>query len=86
MTGANGHVGFQIVATALRAGYRVRAAVRQILAGEQIKAAKSVQPYLQNLEVAIIPDMTKAGVFDEAVAEMDYIIHVAFPMAHGPVR
>lgn len=63
----------------------MRAAVRQASAGEQIKAAKSIQPYLQNLEVAFIPDMTKAGAFDEAAAEMDYIIHVAFPMARGPV-
>jgi nucleoside-diphosphate-sugar epimerase len=85
ITGANGHVGFQIVATALKAGYKVRAAVRQASAGAQIKAAKSVQPYLQSLEIAIVPDMIKDGAFDDAVAEMEYVIHVAFPMAHGPV-
>lgn len=85
MTGANGHVGFQVVLTALQAGYKVRAAVRQSSGAEQIKASRSVQSYLHHFEVVVIPDMTASRAFDEAVAQVDYIIHVAFPMANGPV-
>lgn len=85
ITGANGHVGFQTVATTLKAGYKARAAVRQVSAGERIKSAKSLQPYLESLEIAVIPEMTKAGAFDEATKGMDYIIHIAFPMARDAV-
>lgn len=70
---------------ALKAGYRVRAAIRRESSIEQIKATDSIQPYLPNLEFIIVKDITQEGAFDEALKGATYVIHVASPMPM-PVR
>jgi nucleoside-diphosphate-sugar epimerase len=67
--------------TALEAGYRVRAPVRSISKTEPIKAAPSVQKYLNKLEFVIVPDIINEGAFDDAVKGVDCIIHCASPLA-----
>ncbi|KEF60007.1 uncharacterized protein A1O9_04856 [Exophiala aquamarina CBS 119918] len=81
LTGGSGHIGYRTLIEALSKGYKVRAAVRSDAKIAQIKAAKSTQPYLGQLSFTIVPDITKDGVFDEAVQGVDYIVHLASPLA-----
>jgi nucleoside-diphosphate-sugar epimerase len=67
--------------TALEAGYRVRSQVRSTSKSEPIKAAPSIQKYLDKVEFFIVSDIIKDGAFDEAVKGVDYIIHCASPLA-----
>ena len=81
LTGGTGHIGFRTLVEALSAGYEVRAAVRRESSIAEIKAAKSIQPYLSSLSFVLVEDITKYGVFDEAVKGVSYIIHLASPLA-----
>jgi nucleoside-diphosphate-sugar epimerase len=85
VTGGSGHLGFRAIAFALESGYRVRAAVRSQDKTNQIKAAKSVQQYLDRLEFVMVPDILADGAYDEAVKGVDYVLHVASPISF-PVR
>jgi nucleoside-diphosphate-sugar epimerase len=38
-----------------------------------------VTPYLDQIESIIVPDITASGAYDEAVQDVEYIIHVASP-------
>ncbi|KIX98704.1 uncharacterized protein Z520_05164 [Fonsecaea multimorphosa CBS 102226] len=81
LTGGSGHVGYRTLVEALSKGYKVRAAVRSESKIAEIKAAKSTQPYLDQLSFVIVPDIEKDGAFDDAVKGVDYIVHVASPLA-----
>jgi nucleoside-diphosphate-sugar epimerase len=65
----------------LEAGYKVRAAVRNVTGLEKIKAFKSVAPYASQLEHIIVPDITISGAYDDAVKGVKYIVHLASPFA-----
>lgn len=80
-TGTTGHVGYRTLIEALSKGYRVRAAVRSESKIAEIKAAKSTQPYLNQLSFTIVPKIDKDGAFDEAVKGVDYVVHIASPLA-----
>ncbi len=80
-TGTSGHVGYRTLIEALSKGYKVRAAVRSESKIAEIKAAKSTQPYLEQLTFVIVPNIEKDGAFDEAVKGADYIVHIASPLA-----
>lgn len=83
ITGATGYLGYLVLVEALRAGYRVRIAVRsesrlqKVLTAPTIKAM-NVNP--DQLSWAIVPDMAVPGAYDEAVKGVKYIIHVASPI------
>ncbi|KIW65725.1 hypothetical protein PV04_07952 [Phialophora macrospora] len=81
LTGGSGHIGYRTLIEALSKGYKVRAAVRSESKIAEIKAAKSTQPYLEQLTFVIVPNIEKDGVFDEAVQGVDFIVHVASPLA-----
>ncbi|KAI9738175.1 MAG: hypothetical protein M1834_008673 [Cirrosporium novae-zelandiae] len=81
VTGGTGHVGFRNIVEALQKGYRIRAAVRHESGIEQIKRAKSIQPYLDNIEFFIVPDILADGAYDEAIKGVDYVLHSASPLA-----
>jgi nucleoside-diphosphate-sugar epimerase len=74
-------VGFRVLATALAAGYRVRATVRKQDQIDTIKATKSIKPHVSNLEIVVVPDILKDGAFDAALKDVTYIIHVASPLS-----
>jgi len=82
ITGASGHLGFRTTVEALNAGYLVRVAVRNEAAMEKVKAAKSVQPYLGQLEFILVPDIKIENAYNEAVRGVDFIIHLASPITH----
>ena len=80
VTGATGFIGFRTLIETLKAGYRVRAAIRNEDGIQKIKAAESTQPYLGQLDFVLVPDILKEDAFYEAVKGVDYVIHVASPV------
>ncbi|KAH8806109.1 hypothetical protein F5884DRAFT_903033 [Xylogone sp. PMI_703] len=81
ITGSTGMVGFSVLLLALQTGYRVRAAVRNQAGFDKIRSNPLVKLYVHNLESFIVPDITVPGAYDEAVKGVEYIIHVASPLA-----
>ena len=79
LTGATGFIGFRTLIESLKAGYHVRAAVRNESGIQKIKAAESTQPYLSRLEFVLVPDILKEEAYDKAVQGVDYVIHLASP-------
>ncbi|KAK5062480.1 hypothetical protein LTR84_004552 [Exophiala bonariae] len=80
LTGGSGHLGYRTLVEALSKGYKVRAAVRSDAKVAEIKAAKSTQPYIDQLSFILVPDITQEGAFDQAVQGVDYIVHLASPL------
>ena len=79
VTGATGFIGFRTLIETLKAGYHVRAAVRNESGIQRITAAGSTQPYLSQLEFVLVPDILKEDAYYEAVKGVDYVIHLASP-------
>ncbi|KAJ9149350.1 3-beta hydroxysteroid dehydrogenase (NAD dependent epimerase/dehydratase) [Pleurostoma richardsiae] len=85
ITGATGHVGSCTLLHLLRAGHRVRAAVRS----EKKAAAVLARPAIQalrpgsRLTFVIVPDITAPGAYERAVDGVTHVIHIASPLATG---
>ena len=79
VTGATGFIGFRTLIEALKAGYRVRAAVRNEGGIQRIKAAESTQAHLGQLEFVLVPDISREEAYREAVKGVDHVIHLASP-------
>ena len=79
VTGATGFIGFRTLIETLKAGYYVRAAVRNQGGIEKIKKALSTQAYLSQLQFVLVPDILKEDAYHEAVVNVDFIIHLASP-------
>ena len=79
VTGATGFIGFRTLIETLKAGYRVRAAVRNESGIQKVKDADSTQPYLSQLDFVLVPDILKEDAYYEAVKGVDYVIHLASP-------
>ncbi|KAL1740919.1 hypothetical protein HDZ31DRAFT_85154 [Schizophyllum fasciatum] len=78
VTGANGYVAMWTVRTLLERGYAVRGTVRAAQKGEYL--VRYFEKYGDRFELAIVPDITGEGAFDEAVAGVDAILHMASPV------
>jgi nucleoside-diphosphate-sugar epimerase len=85
ITGATGHVGFRTLLHALSEGYAVRAAVRSEAKANTILSHPLVQAFDPGyrLSFIIVPDLAEPSAYDEAVQDVDYIIHIASPLAAG---
>ncbi|KAL7942604.1 hypothetical protein V8C42DRAFT_148773 [Trichoderma barbatum] len=81
ITGATGMIGFRTLVFLLEAGYKVRAAVRNQSGFDKISQLKPVAPYASKLTSVIVPDITVPGAYDEAVKGVEYIVHIASPLA-----
>ncbi|KAF1925690.1 3-beta hydroxysteroid dehydrogenase/isomerase family protein [Didymella exigua CBS 183.55] len=77
ITGANGTIGYACVVYALQTGYRVRCIVRREAAIAIIKSGPSVQPHLDDIEYAVVPDNAVEGAYDKALADAQYVVHIA---------
>ncbi|KAF2272261.1 NAD dependent epimerase/dehydratase [Westerdykella ornata] len=82
LTGATGLIGFRVLVFCLRKGYRVRVALRTLDKKARILNAPSVRDLGSetNLTFVEIPDISIPGAFDEALQDVDYVIHVAAPI------
>ncbi|KAE8445527.1 hypothetical protein EG329_013290 [Mollisiaceae sp. DMI_Dod_QoI] len=82
LTGATGHIGFQVLLNLLSSGYHVRAAVRS---SEKAKSL-STHPIIRSLSpgsrltFTIVPDLCKKHAYDDACRGVSYIIHIASPL------
>ncbi|CAH0043436.1 unnamed protein product [Clonostachys solani] len=83
ITGVSGHIGCRVLTEALASGHQVRAVLRKESQMAKIQALASVQPYLSQLELVLIPDVTVPGAFDTAADGLWAIIHVASPTFSG---
>lgn len=77
VTGASGFIAGHVLQTFLEAGYKVRGTVRSQASAEHIR--KSHAKYLDKLSFVVVQDITKPGAFDEAVKDVDGVIHTQSP-------
>ncbi|KAJ7662730.1 D-lactaldehyde dehydrogenase [Mycena polygramma] len=80
VSGANGYVAVWVVRALLENGFSVRGAVRSADKGTHLK--KLFAPHGDKFELAVVPDITQEGAFDEAVKGVDAIEHTASPFHH----
>ncbi|RPD52415.1 NAD(P)-binding protein [Lentinus tigrinus ALCF2SS1-7] len=78
VTGANGYVSVWIVKTFLEHGFAVRGAVRSERKATYLGSL--FQSYGDKFDVVVVEDITKDGAFDEAVKDVDGIVHTASPV------
>lgn len=87
LTGSTGFVGFAVLRSALKHGYRIRAAVRSEEKAETVRSnptLKDISP--EQLSFVIVPDFLAEGAFDDAVKDVKYILHVASPIPHPNIN
>jgi nucleoside-diphosphate-sugar epimerase len=77
ITGGSGFIGASILNAFLNAGYHVRASARSAQSAETIR--QNHEKHASALTFVIVPDITLEGAFDEAVRDVDGVIHVASP-------
>ncbi|KAH6916517.1 D-lactaldehyde dehydrogenase [Coprinopsis sp. MPI-PUGE-AT-0042] len=80
VTGSNGYIGMWIVHSLLQKGYYVRAVVRSPEKGKHMQSHFNLKAHGDRLGLAIVPDMTKEGAFDEAVKDVEGVVHTASPV------
>ncbi|KAF8898266.1 hypothetical protein CPB84DRAFT_1780753 [Gymnopilus junonius] len=82
LTGANGFIGIWVFRILLEQGYTVRAAVRSLEKSKRLK--ERFASYSDKVEWVIVKDMTKDGAFDDALKDVDAIVHMASPVNGTP--
>jgi nucleoside-diphosphate-sugar epimerase len=82
ITGGSGHIGYRVIVDALKAGYRVRAAVRSQEKADSILSAPSIKAINpgDRLTFVEVPDLNADGAYDEAIKGAQYAIHIAAPI------
>jgi nucleoside-diphosphate-sugar epimerase len=81
LTGSTGFVGFATLSAALKHGYKIRAAVRSEKKAETVRSNPTLKDISEDqLSFVVIPDFLVEGAFDDAVKDVDYILHLASPI------
>ncbi|TGO44967.1 hypothetical protein BCON_0438g00020 [Botryotinia convoluta] len=79
ITGATGFIGASTALAALNAGYRLRISVRK---ESKIESLKSIfSDHANSLEFVIVPGITVPGAFSKVLDNVEYILHLASPLA-----
>ena len=79
LTGPSGFVGAHVLAQLLSSGYRVRGTIRSDSRATHLKARYPSQSESGALSFAIVPDLQEPHALDDAIADVDYVCHVASP-------
>ncbi|PPQ91157.1 hypothetical protein CVT25_003035 [Psilocybe cyanescens] len=79
VTGANGFLAMWIVHVLLKEGFTVRGTVRTEDKGTKLKQFFS--SYGNKFDWFVVKDITTQGAFDEAVKDVDAIVHTASPVS-----
>jgi nucleoside-diphosphate-sugar epimerase len=77
LTGATGFVGAHVFAALLAGGYKIKATIRSASKADYLRSKYPSQT--SDFTFTIVPDLQAAGALDEAVQEVDYIVHLASP-------
>ncbi|EJT49756.1 hypothetical protein A1Q1_01112 [Trichosporon asahii var. asahii CBS 2479] len=78
VTGASGYIASWITLYLLEAGYRVRGTTRNAAKGQWMQDMYASRG-LKDFEYVIVSDLENANAFDEAVKDVDAIMHTASP-------
>lgn len=78
ITGATGFIGAHVVVQTLEAGHRVRLSVRREAQIDGLK--KLFSKHAQNLDFAVIPDLSTPDAYKSALKDVTYVFHLASPM------
>ncbi|CAF9939878.1 MAG: methylglyoxal reductase (NADPH-dependent) gre2 [Heterodermia speciosa] len=83
LTGASGFVAAHILESLLRHGYDVRGTVRSEATADKVRKTHShlLEGTQSRLTFAIVPDVASPGAFNDAVKDVDGVIHTASPFA-----
>ena len=83
LTGASGFVAAHILNSLLRDGYDVRGTVRSESAANKVRKTHGhlLEGQPSRLTFAIVPDVASPGAFNDAVKDVDGVIHTASPFA-----
>jgi nucleoside-diphosphate-sugar epimerase len=86
LTGANGFIALHILSQLLHAGYSVVATVRTPTKAAALRAQFSSYVETNLLDIAIVPDMTVPGTYDEIFSPsslpIDTVLHTASPFLY----
>lgn len=78
ITGASGYIGTHLIGDVLKAGHRVRAAVRS---EEKGQAIKELYPSSSSkIEFTIVPDMSQSSAYQNALKGVSHVFHLAGAM------
>ncbi|KAL6693902.1 hypothetical protein J3F84DRAFT_396173 [Trichoderma pleuroticola] len=78
ITGATGYIGTHLVGDVLKAGHRVRVAVRSL---EKSQLIKELYPSAADkIEYAVVPDMSQPSAYQDALKGVNYVFHLAGAM------
>ncbi|KAJ9420055.1 hypothetical protein QL093DRAFT_2564492 [Fusarium oxysporum] len=77
VTGANGFIATHVLQNLLQGGYHVRGVVRSQASADAV--LETFPEYSRSLSVIVVPSMTIAGAFDQAVKDVDAVLHIASP-------
>lgn len=80
ITGATGHIGFATLRALLQSGYSARITSRRLSSAESLRHIPSIAPFAADMQFVEIPDVAAPGAYDEAVKDVDYILHLASPI------
>ncbi|KAK5711763.1 hypothetical protein LTR15_012358 [Elasticomyces elasticus] len=84
VTGANGSVGGAVSIQILKAGYHLRAVVRNEEKGEYLREGLKARGYgEESVQVVLVPNMAAPGSLDEALKGCIAIAHVASDVSFG---
>ncbi|UKZ94516.1 uncharacterized protein TrAFT101_009387 [Trichoderma asperellum] len=78
ITGASGYIGTHLIGDILKAGHRVRAAVRSEEKGQAIK--ELYHSSLGRIEFTVVPDMSQPTAYQNALKGVSYVFHLAGAM------
>ncbi|PVH77597.1 NAD(P)-binding protein [Cadophora sp. DSE1049] len=79
ITGATGFIGAATASAGLKAGYRLRFSVRKDSQISKLKGTFS--EYADKIEFVIVPDITAPNAFSNVLDGVDYVLHLASPIA-----
>lgn len=79
VTGVSGYIGSWVGYTALKAGYRVRGTVRSVKDESKVKHLRDLCPGSKHKMELVEADLMSDKGWNEAVADCDFILHVASP-------